>query len=126
MFCTKFRRKVLNPGFGRYVEKVIGQTIEVMEGVELVEINAQLDHVHMVVVIPPRYAVAKVVETIKSRSAKRMRKKFEWLDKVYWGTRSLWSKGYFVSTVGINESIIRQYVKFQKKQDSGQQKLRFS
>ena len=115
MFCTTFRRKVLNPGFGRCVEKIILEVVDGMEGVGLVELNAQLDRVHMVVVIPPKYAVSKVVETIKSRIEKKMRKKFEWLDKVYWGTRSLWSVGYFVSTVGINETIIRQYVKFQQK-----------
>jgi len=126
VFCTKFRRKVLNPGFSKYIEKLTGEVIAMMEGVELIEINAQVDHVHMVLVIPPRYAVAKVVETIKSRTAKKMRKKFEWLDKVYWGTRSLWSVGYFVSTVGINESIIRKYVRFQQDQDSGQQKLKFT
>jgi len=125
VFCTKFRRKILNPGFTKYVETIIGEVIDMMERVGLIEINAQVDHIHMVLIIPPKYAVAKVAEIIKSRTAKKMRNKFNWLDKVYWGTRSLWSVGYFVSTVGINEKIIRQYVKFQQKQDSGQQKLKF-
>jgi len=123
VITTKFRRKVLNPGFGEYAKKAIGEVVGMMEGVELGEINAQLDHVRMVIMIPPKYSVSSVKGVIKSRSAKEVRRKFEWLDKVYWGTKSLWSSGYFVSTVGLNEEVIRRYVRYQQKQDSGQAKL---
>lgn len=89
------------------------------------ELSVQAEHVHMVAVIPPRYSVSKVVEILKSRSTKIIRKKFEWLNNVYYGTPALWSKGYFVSTVGINETTIRNYVKHQQNLDSGQAKLEF-
>lgn len=56
---------------------------------------------------------------------KVVREKFEWLNKVYYGTPSLWSRGYFVSTIGMNEEMIRRYVKYQQRQDSGQAKLEF-
>jgi putative transposase len=79
----------------------------------------------MVVVIPPKYAVSKIVEIIKSRSAKVVRREIQWLDKLYDGTQSLWSVGYFVSTIGLDENMIRRYVKYQQKQDSGQAKLEF-
>ena len=49
-----------------------------------------------------------------------MKKQFEFLKKVYWGTDSLWSAGYFVSTVGINEKIIRAYIQHQGAEDAGQ------
>jgi len=125
VFVTKFRHEVLSPGFAKYTESVIKEIAEGMEGVEILEINVQTDHVHLFVIIPPKYSVSKVVEVIKSRSARIVRDKFKWFDKVYWGTRSLWSVGYFVSTVGLNEDVIRKYVKYQQSQDSGQVKLGF-
>ena len=89
----------------------------------MIELNVQPEHVHLVAIIPPKYSVAKVVEIIKSRSAKEVRKEIEWLDKLYYDTSSLWTVGFFVSTVGINEEMIKKYVRYQQKQDSGQAKL---
>ena len=123
VFVTKFRRNILTTGFAAYADRVIRGVVERMEGVEIEELNVRVEHVHMVANIPPRYAVSKVIEAVKSQSAKEIRNKFEWIDKVYWGTRSLWSKGYFVSTVGLNEKTIRNYVKYQQKRDAGQAKL---
>lgn len=124
MLVTKYRYRALNPAkFKSVTEQAIRNTAERIEGVELVELNIQPEHVHMVVIIPPKYAVAKVVEIVKSRSAKVVRKEIEWLDKLYYDTPSLWSVGYFVSTVGIDEKTIRNYVKYQQKQDSGQTKF---
>lgn len=90
---------------------------------EIIELNVQPEHVHIMIIIPPKFAVAKIVEIIKSRSAKVVRKEIKWLDKLYDNTNSLWTTGYFVSTIGINEDVIRRYVKYQQKQDSGQAKL---
>ena len=126
VFVTKYRRRALNPAlFRKVVKQVIEEVVDKLEAVELLEISVQPEHVHMMLIIPPRYAVSKVVEIIKSRSAKVVRGRIEWLDKVYYGTRGLWSRGYFVSTVGIDEEVIRHYVKYQQEQDSGQAKLEF-
>ena len=126
VFVTKYRHRALNPAkFRIETEKAIKEIIGKIVGVELIEINIQSDHVHMVVVIPPKYSVAKVVEIIKSRSTKLIREKIEWLDKLYYDTPSLWSTGYFVSSVGIDEETIRRYVRYQQSQDSGQAKLEF-
>ena len=76
---------------------------------------------HMV--IPPKYAVSKVVETIRKNTSRLLRKKFRFLDKVYWDEKRIWGKGYFVSTVGINEQIIRKYIELQGKEDAGQVQL---
>ena len=124
VFVTKYRRRALNPALFREVtKKAIEHAVSAIDAVELVEVNIQPEHVHMVLIIPPKYAVSKVVEIIKSHSAKEVRALIQWLDKVYYGTNSLWTVGYFVSTVGIDEEIIRKYVKYQQKQDSGQAKL---
>jgi len=61
-------------------------------------------------IIPPKYAVSKVVDTIKSNTSKALKIKFAFLKKVYWDDKGMWAKGYFVSTVGVNERIIKEYV----------------
>jgi len=97
--------------------------MENINAVEMVEINIQPEHVHLVLIIPPKYSVSKVVEIIKSRSAKIIRKEIQWLEKLYDTTNSMWTVGYFVSTVGIDEGVVRRYVKYQQEQDSGQAEL---
>jgi len=84
-----------------------------------------LDHIHLYIIIPPKYAVSKVVETIKSNISKALKIKFTFLKRVYWDDKGIWAKGYFVSTVGINEKIIKEYVKMQEKEDTGQAELEF-
>ena len=89
------------------------------------EIGIKKDHVHLYMVIPPKYAVSKVVETIKSNTSKALRIKFAFLKKVYWDRKGIWGRGYFVSTVGINEKVIRRYVESQEEEETGQVKLEF-
>ena len=126
VFVTKYRHQALKPAqFKSITEQVIKDAADHILGVEMVELNVQPEHVHMVIIIPPKYAVSKIVEILKSRSAKVVRNKIEWLDKLYDGTNSLWSVGFFVSTIGLDEAMIKRYVKYQQKQDSGQAKLEF-
>ena len=68
-------------------------------------------------VIPPKYAVSKVVETIKKNTSRSLSIKFAFLKKVCWDRKGIWGKGYFVSTVGINEEVIRRYVQSQEKEE---------
>jgi putative transposase len=75
--------------------------------------------------IPPKYTVSKVVETIKKNTSRSLSRKFAFLKKVYWDRKGIWGKGYFVSTVGINEEIIRRYIKLQEEEETGQAKLEF-
>ena len=124
VFVTKYRHRALNPAKFRLIaDHAIRSSAETISAVEVVELNVQPEHVHLLIIIPPKYAVSKVVEIIKSRSAKIIRKEVQWLEKLYDGTNSMWTVGYFVSTVGINEYVIKRYVKYQQKQDSGQAKL---
>ena len=91
-----------------------------MPGVTVETIGFDKDHVHMVMVIPPKYSIADVMGRLKSQLASRMRKFFPWLEKVYWNENIVWSPGYFVSSVGIDEDTIHNYVEQQGQQDSGQ------
>jgi len=94
-----------------------------MQGCRIVEFNVRSDHLHFVIEILPKYCISDVVGELKQESAHWLRKKFDWLKNVYWKEDVLWSPGYFVSTVGLNEQQIIKYVKFQQAQDSGQAKL---
>ena len=96
-----------------------------LAGCEIVEYNVQRDHIHMIMIIPPRYAVSEVLQRIKGVTAKRLREKFEWLKEVYLEKGVVWSPGYFVSTVGIDEKAMIAYVRWQERQDLGQTQFEF-
>jgi putative transposase len=125
VIATKYCRKILKPGFGEYLQKlVIGIGRQIPE-IEVIEVNTDKDHMHILLSIPPKMSVSEVVKAIKAKTGLYMRKKFPFLDKVYWDINGIWSRGYFVSTVGISESTIRKYIEMQGKEDSGQAKLEF-
>ena len=94
-----------------------------MPGCEIIEYNIQPDHIHMVMIIPPKYAVSNVVGKMKMMMSSELRKKFGWLHKRYPRENVVWSPGYFVSTVGVERERILKYVEYQGRQDSGQAKL---
>ena len=106
-----------------YLSKLFPKVLRTMPGCEIVEQNIQLDHIHMIMVIPPKYAVSDVIGEVKQYTASRLREKFAWLEKVYSKERVVWSPGYFVSTIGMDEKAITEYVRWQREQDSGQAKL---
>lgn len=123
VWIPKYRRRILNPGLRGYLRKLFPKILKSLPGCEILEYNIQVDHIHMIMIIPPKYSVADVIGQIKAQSASRLRKKFSWLAKVYWKENIVWSPGYFVSTVGIDEKSIIKYVQFQESQDLGQAKL---
>ena len=125
VWIPKYRRRILNPGVAAYLSKLFPKLLRSLPGVEIVLQNIQPDHIHAVMVIPPRYAVSDVIGRLKCQSASRLRKQFGWLDRVYWKENVVWSPGYFVSTVGVDEAKILAYVRWQERQDSGQAQLEF-
>ena len=68
--------------------------------IEIIEVNMDVDHVHILLSIPPKFSVSEVVEMVKAKTGLAMRRKFPFLDKAYWGTGGIWSIGYFVSDAG--------------------------
>lgn len=116
VFCPKYRYQILKGDVGKFVEKEIRKLSEQKAGVEILEINIMPDHVHMVVSIPPKYAVSAYIGYLKGRVAIAVFRQFSHLGKRYWG-RHFWSRGYCATTVGIDEEQIRKYVKYQQHQD---------
>jgi putative transposase len=86
------------------------------ELLEVLELNIRPDHIHVVMSIPPKYSVSTVMGYIKGKLALKLFERYEWLGRKYWG-RHLWSRGYCVSTIGLDEEQIRLYVRWQKQHD---------
>lgn len=84
--------------------------------VPIMEGHIAKDHVHLYVAIPPKMAIAEVVGTLKGKSAIRMFNKFPELRRKYWGSH-FWSRGYYISTVGKNEEVVKDYIRNQDKLD---------
>lgn len=120
---TKYLRKILKEGVGDYLKKLIVEVSKSQPDIEIIEVNTGLVHMHFLVSIPPKYSVREVVGKIKANTGREMRQKFRFLDRVYWGVEGIWSMGYFISTVGINEFVVRKYIENQAQEDSGQAKL---
>ena len=78
--------------------------------------NVQFDHIHLVMSIPPKYAVSSVMGFLKGKLSLRLFQRYEKLGRRYWG-RHLWARGYCVSTVGLSEQQIREYVRWQEKRE---------
>ena len=123
VFATKYRRKIFNDGLFAYMLERLKQLKTYYPEIDILNINHDVDHIHVLVVIPPKFSVSQVVRIIKSNTSKDLKKKFPFLKDVYWGTDGIWSDGYFVSTVGINEETIKWYIENQGKEDSGQAQL---
>ena len=124
VWVCKYRRRILNPGVQGYLVKILPKLLRSMSGVTVEKIGFDQDHLHMVMVIPPKFSIASVMARLKSQSAGHLRRQFLWLGKVYWKENIVWSPGYFVSSVGVDEETIKRYVEHQGKQDSGQLRMK--
>ena len=117
VWIPKRRYKVLKRGIKEYFERVMDSyLVDRYPDVHVHERNIQRDHVHILMEIPPKYAVSRIVQGIKADTSRKMRKKFEYLRR---GRGAMWGVGYFVSTVGKNEKMIRRYIEHQQEEEKG-------
>ena len=115
ILVTKYRRKIFNEGIFAYFETKLGEVMEHYPLIKIKTVNHDQDHIHFLISLPPTITIGKVVSVIKQNTAKDLKQKFLFLKQVYWGTDSVWSEGYFVTTVGANESIIKKNIENQGK-----------
>ena len=123
VLVTKYRRKIFNDGIHVYMKERLKALNKYYPELEIECINHDKDHIHLMIWIPPKMSVGQVVRILKSNTARNLKQKFPFLKEVYFGTESIWSGGYFVSTVGVNDDVIRKYIEKQGREDSGQAKL---
>ena len=115
VWCPKYRFKVMQYELRYYVRDVLRELCR-RHHVEILEGNVQTDHVHMVLSIPPSYCVSRVVGFVKGKSSIQIFRKFVGLRKKYYG-QHYWSRGYCVTTIGLDEDMILKYVRWQQKKD---------
>ncbi len=124
VITTKYRRKIFSKGIGEYLGERMREIRAHYPAIDILEYGHDVDHIHLLISIPPKMSVGSVVRIVKCNSARWLKEKFaEYLRKVYWGTESVWSEGYFVSTIGRDEKIIRQYIENQGREDEGRTKF---
>lgn len=112
VFAPKYRFRILEGMVKSLVEHDL-QVICRWKDVEVQEMNIKKDHIHLVCSIPPKLSVSEFMGTLKGKIAIKLFKTYPKLkQKPYWGNH-FWSRGYFVSTVGIDEELIKRYVKYQ-------------
>jgi len=122
VIIPKFRKRVLYGRFRKRVGEVVRELCR-QRGIEVVEGHLMPDHIHMCLSIPPKYSVAFVIGFIKGKSAVRIHRQILGNKRVT--GLHFWSRGYCVSTVGLDEETIRKYIREQDALESGQGELDF-
>jgi putative transposase len=123
VWIPKYRYKVLVNGVDEYLKIKIDEVRKKYPEIEYLERNIRPDHIHLVISFPPKYSISKVVQIIKQNTGKELWEKYEFIRELYSRHGGMWSVGYFVSTVGLDEQTILRYVRHQEKEDLGQAKL---
>ena len=115
VWIPKYRRQALYADLRKYLGPVLRELARQREAV-VEEGHLQLDHVHMLLSIPPKYAVAQVLGYIKGKSAIHIARTYLGRRQNFTG-QHFWARGYYVSTVGRNEAAIREYIRRQQAED---------
>jgi putative transposase len=116
VWVPKYRYRVLTGHIAEEVSRCI-RTFSDYQKAEIVELNIQVDHVHLLVMIPPKVAVSNFVGTLKGRTAIRVFNRFRELKRrPYWGNH-FWAWGYCADTVGLDAEKIRKYVRYQERKE---------
>ena len=126
VLVTKYRKAIFNEGIFAYIDIKLAEVMEHYPLIRFKTVNHDKDHIHFLVSIPPTITVGKVIGIVKQNTSRELKQRFPFLKKVYWGTDAVWSEGYFVSTVGIDEAVIQAYIENQGKKDAGQTKFEVS
>lgn len=121
VFTPKYRRKMIYNQYREDVREIIKQLCS-YKGVEILGGNVMSDHVHILVSIPSKMSVSSFMGYLKGKSALMMFDRHANL-KYKFGNRHFWSEGYYVSTVGLNEAVIKKYIQDQEKYDIAMDKL---
>ena len=124
VWCPKYRFRVLKGEIKTEVEECVKAFSEVQK-CERLELNVQIDHIHLLVMIPPKVSVSSYVGTVKGKTAIRILNKFRKLKQKSFWSYHLWARGYCVDTVGLDVEMIRKYVKHQEKEEKKAEKSKY-
>jgi putative transposase len=117
VFVTKYRYKVLKGNHIDYLRTLFKETIEEMGGT-LEEFDGEADHVHLLIQYPPKWSISKIVNNLKGRSSRLLRRDMPNIKERYLGKAGLWHRSYFAGSVGgATLEIVKQYIEQQKTPD---------
>ena len=122
VFIPKKRKKVIFGAIRRHLGAVLHELADQKE-CKILEGHLMSDHVHMCISIPPKYSVSNVVGYIKGKSAISIARRFMGRNRNF-GGESFWARGYFVSTVGLDEEMVKAYIRHQEKEDEHYDQLK--
>ena len=122
VFIPKCRRRTLYEQLRKHLGEVFRELARQQES-RIEEGHLMPDHVHMLIAIPPKYAVSQVVGYIKGKSAIHLARVYGERKRNFFG-QSFWARGYFVSTVGRDEGVIRAYIRHQEAEDQRLEQLK--
>ena len=124
VFIPKYRKKRIYGGIRRQLGEVLRKLAEQRES-RVEEGHLMPDHVHMMLSIPPKYSVSQVIGYMKGKSAIHIAREFAGRKRNFVG-QHFWARGYYVSTVGRDEAVIREYIRQQEQEDRRQEQLRLN
>ena len=124
VFIPKYRKKAIYGGIRRRLGEVFHRLAQQRES-RVEEGHLMPDHVHMMISIPPKYSVSQVIGYMKGKSAIHIAREFAGRKRNFVG-QHFWARGYFVSTVGRDEAVIREYIRRQEQDDRRQEQLRLN
>ena len=122
VFIPKKRRRVIYGDLRRYMGEIFHK-LAAQKEVKIVEGHLMPDHVHMCLSIPPKLSVSNVVGYLKGKSAIAIARDFKGKQRNFTG-EAFWARGYFVSTVGLDEDMVRAYIRDQEKADERYEQLK--
>ncbi len=115
VWIPKYRKKLLYGGLRKHLGEVLRELARRKESL-IVEGHLMADHVHMLIAIPPKYAVSQVVGFMKGKSAIHIARNYCGRTKNFTG-QNFWARGYYVSTAGRDEDVVREYIRRQEEED---------
>jgi putative transposase len=124
VWIPKCRKKTIYGAIRKELGEAIRELAHQRES-KILEGHLMIDHVHILIEIPPKYAISQVVGYIKGKSAIHISRNYEGRQRNFTG-QSFWARGYYVSTVGMDEETIREYIRNQENDDRKQDELNFT
>ena len=122
VFAPKYRRQIIYGKIKAEIGKILRELCK-RKGVEIIEAEACVDHIHMLVSIPPKMSVSEFMGYLKWKSSLMIFDRFAHL-KYRYGNRKFWCRGYYVDTVGRNKKAIAEYIRNQIAEDKGYEQMR--
>ena len=124
VWTPKYRFRILEGMIKEQVREDIEMLLEWL-GCEKKELNIQIDHIHLIISVPPKVSISRVMGVLKGKTAIKIFKSYPKLKKKpYWGN-DFWSRGYCVDTIGLDEEKIRKYVKYQEEKEKKEEQQGF-